>query len=199
MDKIEYKSSITTGSLLIRESRIIARLLLDNVDDSTWHQAVIIDNVLQKRSLESAKRQAGFVKERLNLMKPELWRLIDKGKPDAAVQAVLAASIKHSRLLGDFMNNVVRPHWQVFKKKISSKDWQEYLELCTQVDPRIQNWTRTTKVKLRQTVFRILAEASYINNTRSLELLPVSITPEVKTYLLNNSENYVLKCMEITP
>ncbi|QTA82150.1 Uncharacterized membrane protein, DUF1819 [Desulfonema limicola] len=199
MDRIEYKSSITTGSLLVRESRIIARLLLDNVDNRTWYQAVIIDNVLQKRSLESAKRQAGFVKERLTLMEPELWRLIDKGSSDVAVQAVLAASIKHSHLLGDFMNKVVRLHWQVFKKRISAKDWQEYIEMCTQVDPKIQNWTTATKAKLKQIVFRILAEADYINNTRSCELIPVTITPDVKTYLINNSENYVLKCMEITP
>ncbi len=185
--------------MLIRESRIIARLLLDKVDDRAWHQAIIIENVLQKRSLESAKRQARFIKERLTLMEPELWKLIDKGSSDVVVQAVLAATIKHSRLLGDFMNRVLRSHWQVFKKKISAKDWQEYIEMCSQIDPKIRNWTQATRAKLKQIVFKILAEANYISNTRSPELLPVSVTHEVKTYLLRNSENYVLQCMEITP
>ena len=199
MIKIEYKSSITTGSLLVRESQIIARLLLDNIHGKAWHQAIQIDNLLQKRSPESAKRQALFVKERLTLMEPELWKLIDKGSSDVVVQAVLAASIKHSRLLGDFMDKVVKSHWQVFKKHLSDRDWQDYFDMCSQIDPKIQKWTESTKAKLKQIVFKILAEAKYVNNTRALELLPVSLTPEVKTYLLNNSENYVLKCMEVSP
>jgi hypothetical protein len=78
MNQIEYKSSITTGSLLVRESRIIVRLLLDHADKKAWHQAITIDNVLQKRSPESAKRQGRFVKKRLTLMKPVLWELIGK-------------------------------------------------------------------------------------------------------------------------
>jgi hypothetical protein len=120
MSKIEYKSTITTGSLLVRESRIIARMLIDNVDSKTWYKAITIDNVLQKRSPESARRQACFVKERLALMQPELWKLIDKGSSEVVIQAALAASIKHSRLLGDFMNKIVKSHWQVYKKRISA-------------------------------------------------------------------------------
>ncbi|MDM8516193.1 DUF1819 family protein [Desulfobacterales bacterium HSG16] len=199
MKKIEYNGSIVAGSLLVYESRIIARLMLDNVDDNAWHQAVIIDNVLQKRSPESAKRQAKLIKERLSLVKPECLKLIDKGSSDVLVQALLAASIKHSRLIGDFMLRIVKPQWLVFKKHISSKDWQDYLEMCGQIDPKVNNWKETTRNKLRQVVFRILAEAKYIENTRSLKLQPVSVVPEIKTYLLNNSEDYVLKCMEIIP
>ncbi len=197
--KHKYNGSIAAGSLLVRESRSIARLLLDNTADMAWHQAIVIDNVLQKRSPETAKRLARLIKERLTLMEPEFWRLIDKGSSDVIVQALLAASIKHSPLLGDFMDKVVKSHWQVFTKHLSAKDWQDYLETCAQVDPHIQKWTDATRSKLKQIIFRILAEAKYVDSTRSLELLPVSLTPAVKTYLLNNSEDYVLKCMEITP
>jgi len=199
MNKIEYKSSITTGSLLVRESQIIARLLLENTDNNAWHQAIVIDNILQKRSPESAKKQARLIKERLTLMKPEFWKLIDQGNTDIVIQALLAASIKHSRLLGDFMLNVIKSHWQVFIKKITANDWQDYLEMCAQLDPGVQLWTESTQTKLKQTIFRILAEARYIDNTRSLELLPVSLSTDVKIYLLNNSEHYILKCMEVTP
>ncbi|MBF0101328.1 MAG: DUF1819 family protein [Desulfobacterales bacterium] len=200
MKKVQslYKGDIVGGSLLIRESQIIARLMLDNADDKAWHQAIIIDNVLQKRSPESAKRQSRLIKKRLSLLKPECLSLINNGASDVVIQALLAASIKHSRLLGDFMVKVVKSHWQVFKKRLSVKDWQDYLEMCAQVDPNVNNWTEATRSKLKQVIFRILAEAKYVNNTKTLELLPVTIVPEIKTYLLNNSEDYVLRCMEIT-
>ena len=199
MKKSKYNGTIIAGSLLLRESQIIARLLLEKVDDQAWYQAIVIENVLQKRSHETAKRQARLIKSRLVLMKSDFWKLIDKGSSDVVIQALLAASIKHSRLIGDFMDKIIRNNWDIFKKNISTTDWYEYLEMCEQVDPHIQNWKDATRSKLKQVVFRILKEAKYVNNTRSLELLPVSIIPEIKTYLLNNSENYVLKCMEITP
>ncbi len=202
MEKIDskiYKGDIVGGSLLVRESQIIARLLLENADDQRWHQAIVIENLLQKRTPETAKRQTRLLKDRLTLMEPEGWTLIVQGPSDVVIQALLAASIKHSRLLGDFMRTIVKSHWQVFKKRISARDWQNYLDMCIQIDPNIQNWTAATRAKIKQIIFRILAEAKYVTNTRALELLPVWVVPDVKSYLIKHSEEYVLTCMEITP
>jgi phage-related protein len=193
-----YNGEIVAGSLLIPESRKIARLLLDNADDEKWHRAIMIDNILQKRSPSTAKREAALIKNRLGLMKPELWEMIEKGTSEISTQAVLASAIKHSRLLGDFMDRVVRQHWQTFNHKISNTDWANFWEICSQIDPGILEWSETTYSKLRQVVFRILFEAKYLDGTRTLKLQPVTIVPEVRSYLIKNSESYVLRCMEVT-
>ena len=195
---ITYNGEIVAGSLLIRESQKIARLLLKNADSEAWHQAIVVENILQKRSPVAAKRQARLIKNRLSLMNPELWDIVDKGPIDSIIQALLAATIKHSHLVGDFMDTVIRQHWQTFTKKVSVKDWKDFLETCAQVDPNIEKWTDSTQSKLKQVVFRILAESKYIVNTRSGQLLPVSIVPEVRQYLVSNSEEYALRCMEVT-
>ncbi|MBF0121244.1 MAG: DUF1819 family protein [Desulfobacterales bacterium] len=193
-----YSGDFVAGSLLIRESQIIARLLLDGADTKEWHQAIVIDNLLQKRSPETAKRQAKLIKSRLIIMQPNLWNLINQGVQDIVTHALLAAAIKHSRLLGDFLDQIVRSLWQTFKQRISVSDWKDFWETCTQIDPHINQWSKATQSKIKQTVFRILAEAKYVNNTRSLELLPVNVVPEVRQYLIDHREDYVLKCMEIT-
>ena len=195
---VKYNGEIVAGSLLINESRKIARLLLNDADSDAWHKAIVIDNILQKRSPVAAKRQARLIKNRLSLMKPDLWEIVDDGSSDVAIQALLSASIKHSRLVGDFMDTVIRQHWQTFQEKISTKDWKDFLEICAQVDPKVDEWTESTRSKLKQIVFRILAESKYIASTRSPKLLPVSIVPDVKQYLVKNSEDYVLRCMEAT-
>jgi len=195
---VTYNGEIVAGSLLINESRKIASLLLNNADSKAWHQAIVIENVLQKRSPVAAKLHARLIKNRLSLMKPDLWEIVDNGSADVAIQALLAAAIKHSRLVGDFMDTVIRQHWQTFTKTISIKDWKDFLEICAQVDPKVDEWTETTRSKLKQIVFRILAESKYIASTRSPKLLPVSIVPDIKQYLVKNSEDYVLRCMEVT-
>jgi len=194
----KYNGDIVAGSLLIMESRKIARLLLDNANPKQWHQAIMIDNILQKRTPAAAQRQTRLIKNRLSLMKPALWEFIAQGSSDMAVQGILAAAIKHSRLLGDFMDTVIRQHWRTFVKEITDKDWKDFIETCAQVDPGIDQWTDSTQAKIKQVIFRILTESKYINNTKSLQLLPVSMFPEVRKYLIKNSEKYVLHCMEVT-
>ncbi len=192
-----YKGDIVAGALLLRESREIARLLLDNVDPETWQRAIVVENILQKRSPVTAMRQARLIRDRLTLMGPDLWKLVTHGPREGATQALLAAAIKHSRLVGDFLDAVVRKHWRTFTPAICVKDWKDFLETCAQVDPHVDRWTDSTRTKLRQIVFRMLAEARYIQDTRSLWLLPVSIVPEVEQYLINHSEKYVLRCMQV--
>ena len=44
-----YNAEIVAGSLLMPESRKIARLFLSNADEDTWHKAIEVKNILQKR------------------------------------------------------------------------------------------------------------------------------------------------------
>lgn len=189
---------MVAGSLLIPESREIATLLLQGASEEEWHQAITIQNILQKRSLASAKRQAALIRKRLDLMTPEHWTLVRDGNAEVATQALLSAAIKQSCLLGDFMGNVCRQHWQTFNRTLSARDWCEFLAACSQIDPLVGKWAVSTVTKLRQVVFRILAEAGYIDSTRALNLQPVSIVPEVREYLTNYSEDYILQCLECT-
>ncbi len=193
-----YNGEIVAGSLLTMESRKIARLLLDNANPDAWHQAIVIDNILQKRSPATAKRQAKLIKNRLSLMEPELWDIIVRGSSGVTAQALLAAAIKHSPLLGDFMDTVIRQHWRTFIKKLDNKDWKDFIETCVQVDPGVEQWAASTIAKLRQVIFRILAESKYIDNTKNLQLLPVLVIPEIRQYLIKNQEHHILHCMEVT-
>jgi hypothetical protein len=195
----KYNGEIVAGSLLISESRQIARLLLDGANDKKWHRKIAVENILQKKSSKSAERQARLIRNRLSMVNAELWELIINGSFETATQAILAASIKHNHLIGDFMDTVIRQHWQTFKKNISVKDWEDFLRTCAQINPKVDAWSANTRIKLRQVVFRILAESGYIENTRTCLLLPVTIIPEIRTFLLNNNKTYVLRCMDITP
>ena len=74
-----YNGDMAAGALLIAESRKIAQLLLKNLDEVQWHKAIVIDNILQKRSSAAAIRQARLIKNRLILtecsnQRYKLWK-----------------------------------------------------------------------------------------------------------------------------
>ena len=137
---MHYKADITAGSLKVAESRIVAELLLRKVSKDRWKKSIIEDNVLQTRSEATAIRLSRLIRKRLELMQPELWRLVRDGAGEVATHAVLAAAIKHSHLLGDFLDLAVREQYRVFNTVLSNKLWDEYLDDCRRRDPEMPVW-----------------------------------------------------------
>ncbi len=50
LEGVRYKADITAGALKLPESRLIADLLLRQVDAEGWKDAIVTKNVLQARN-----------------------------------------------------------------------------------------------------------------------------------------------------
>ena len=195
---MRYKADITAGSLKVSESRIIADLLLHGIGKEEWKEAILDRNVLQARSPETARRFARLIRRRLETMEAPLWRLVRDGTGTVATHAVLAAAVKHSHLLGDFLDLVVREHYRLFRATLSNRCWEDYLDECRGRDPEMPIWNESTRKRLRSSVFQILAQAGYIENTRSRQLQTVHIASQVLHYLERHNEHYVLRCIQVS-
>lgn len=99
-----YSANLTKATLKVPESRIVADLLLKNLQSTEWKQRIQVDNVLQKRSPSAALTIAAYLALRLRPAGPELWRLIRDGSQEVATHAVLAAAITQSALIGHFLD-----------------------------------------------------------------------------------------------
>ena len=196
---MRYKADITAGALKLPESRIIADLLLRNVDSEGWKDAIIGKNVLQTRNPATARRLTRLIRGRLEAMGPELWTLVRDGKGAVGTHAVFAAAVKQSPLLGDFLLIVVEEQYRLFRPALSKVLWADYLEGCRGRDADMPQWNETTRRRLRSSVFQMLAQAGYVEDTRSLKLRTVHVAGPVIRYLEANGEDHVLRCMRVAP
>jgi hypothetical protein len=194
-----YRADITAGALKLPETRVIADLLLSHIDPEGWNEAIVTKNVLQARNPATARRLTQLIRGRLELMGPELWTLVRDAKGEVATQAVFASAVKHSRLLGDFLQIVVAEQYRLFSMALTNKLWDEHLQACRERDSDMPLWSETTSRRLRSSVFQMLAQVGYIDNTRSLRLKTVHLADQVVHYLRTNNETYVLRCMQVTP
>ena len=165
-----YSANICAGSLKLPESRIVADLLLKGISPDAWHHAMVDENILQARNTVSALRIGRLVRQRLELMKPDLWRLVRDGSGPVATHAALAAAIKHSPLLGDFLDLVVREQFRVFNTTLSRRFLDDYLYDCRGRDPEMPEFNETTRRKLQTTIYHILVQSGYLTDTRTLQL-----------------------------
>lgn len=194
-----YSADITAGALKLPESRLIADLLLRRVDGEGWRNAIVKRNILQTRHPATAIRLARLIRQRLETMDADLWKLVRDGSATVGAHAVLAAAVKHSPLLGDFLAMVVGEQYRLFSLALSNRLFADYLDGCRERDPEMPQWRESTRARLRSSVFQMLAQAGYIESTRSLKLQTVHIADQVLHHLKANQEEYVLRCIQVSP
>jgi hypothetical protein len=192
-----YSADITAGSLRLPESRVIARLLLDGVDDDGWQDAIYGRNALQARSPATAKRLTRLIRNRLETMDEDLWNLVVDGSSREATHGVLAAAVKHSRLLGDFLDQTVRDAHRMRRGELALSDWEEFLRNCEAREEAVAGWSESTRRKLQTTIFFILQQAEYIDTARRRRLQLAHVEQSVLDYLRGRGEDYVLRCVQI--
>lgn len=197
MSEFSYDSDLVGGSLMVRESRIVATLLLEKSTAAKWDQAFMVDNVLQKRAPATAKRIAQSIRKRLERMEPEFWQALRDGDENLATQVAFCAALGRNLLLVEFMERVLSDAYVTHAEKLQTYQWDDFLEDCAHRDPAIHDWTTSSRKKMGQVVFRMLAEMGYLKDTRSLKLQNVIIRPEVKAMLADNYKQRLMDCMNI--
>ena len=194
-----YQANFTQCSLIVPETRIVAALLLQGVDVQEWDRQIHELNVLQKRTARTADTYANLARLRLQTMSTDLWTLVRDGSVPVATHAALAVTVKFSPLFGDFLRTVVRDQFRRFATHIEARYWDAYIEDSLRAQPNMPTLSDSTRVKLRQNAMRMLAEAGFIENTRSLRLRSQQIEPAVLHYLRQHNEQYVLDCLQVCP
>ena len=198
MQNFSYDSDLVGGSLMVRESRIIAGLLLEDSPREVWDHEILEENLLQKRSPASARRNAQAIRKRLERLDPSFWRALRDGDEELAIQVAFCAALERNLLLVEFIEQVVSAAYRTHIGKLELYLWADFLEDCAQKDFRIRDWKESSKNKMGQVVFRILAEMGYLENSNSMRLQRVIIRPELKMMLENTSRQRIKACMEVS-
>ena len=190
-----FNAEISAGSLLLPESRRLARLLRTKPTPGAWDAALYEENLLQKKPA-TAKRQATLIRKRLETLDAEAWNLIADGEAEIASQLLLAGAIRHSSLLGEFLRTVYGPALQRLDAQLTPVVWESFLTDCAQQDPAVGQWAASTRTKLYQVVMRILAETKYLASTRQPLLTPPMLHPVVKQQLIRLGAQDTLNVMD---
>ncbi len=115
------------------------------------------------------------------------------------MHACLAAAIKHSPLLGDYLDLVLREKYRLFAPALTRANWTHFVDDCRGRDPEMAKWSDSTVQSLRAVVHGILANVGYVDSIRTLRLQSAHIAREVLEYLREEREHYVLRCISVHP
>ena len=198
MHSFHYDSDLIGGSLQVRESRIVADLLLQDASPEQWHEVIQQQNRLQKRAPASAKRVAQAIRTRLERLDAPFWRAIRDGDDELATQVVFCSALERNLLLVEFIETVLKDAFVTRAGVLEPYHWNEFLDERSHRDSAIATWTESSRKKMAQVVYRMLAEVGLLNSTRNMKLQNLMIRSEVRV-LLDDSYRYRIKaCLEVS-
>jgi len=178
------------GSLMVRESRTIAELLLSDPDEAPWQQQIINENILQASSTSTPNRYARTLRLRLMTLDRGGWKLIADGSESERLQMLLVALMIQSPIVAEFIAEVVNPARQQFKEKLGMNCWSEFVDENLRLHPELAAFSDSSIQKMGNNLIKALAEAGYLDSPRRRNLENVFLLPDVATALhrLNKAE-----------
>jgi hypothetical protein len=193
----KYLGDLIGGSLMIKESQLIADLLLTNPTKEDWDDAIVEQNILQKRSPASAKRNAATIKKRIALLGEDFLTMLANANHEEASQLMMAATLINSPLLADFMRTVVMEAKRLYRESIDVKDWQYFWEERSRIYPEFTELSEASTYKISQVAFKVMTDGGFLESTRTKELTNVFVTLDVRNLLISMDKEEIIQAMEI--
>jgi hypothetical protein len=128
-------------------------------------------------------------------MSPALLAFIVDGSYRETIHACFAAAIKHSRLLGDFLDSVVRREYTSGGRELDPYHWRSYLDACKMVDPNMSDWSPASSTRIKTAVMSILREAGIIDHGNPARIIPSAYEQSIIKILEQDQEYRCLRCM----
>ncbi|EGR0072239.1 DUF1819 family protein [Vibrio vulnificus] len=193
----KYLGDLIGGSLMINEAQLIAELLLSEPNKEQWDEAIVEQNILQKRSPASAKRNAATIKKRIANLGNKFLSALVKANHEEAAQLMMAATLMNSPLLADFMRTVVMDAKRMYRENIDMKDWEYFWEDKCRIYPDFADMSEASTYKIAQVAFKVMTDGGFLESTKTKVLTNIYITPDVRDLLVEMDRDDIIQAMEI--
>lgn len=193
----KYLGDLIGGSLMITEAQLIAELLLSEPSKEQWDEAIVEQNILQKRSPASAKRNAATIKKRIANLGNKFLSALVKANHEEAAQLMMAATLINSPLLADFMRTVVMDAKRMYRENIDMKDWEYFWEDKCRIYPDFADMSESSTYKIAQVAFKVMTDGGFLESTKTKALTNIYITPDVRDLLVEMDRDDIIQAMEI--
>lgn len=197
MDRKEYLGDLTGArALLLRESRLIAELLLQHPTKEEWDYKVTQENILQKNSAQSAIRTANVLRRRMEQLGDEFLQDVVDANSGLLSQLLMVAVIIRTPAIKDFIETVLHDAYRQYRDSIKKSEWFEFYENRIRNVPDLAEMTGKTVDLVGRNLFTILADAGYLDDGRSKKLQQFYLLPDTVRWLERVGHPELIPVME---
>lgn len=175
----KYSFSFTGASALIAETMIIAEEFDKLKSWKDTELSVLNKNLLNKTKNTTIKREFSEIRKRLSSLTPDQLQLLINGSLDDAKAMILLSLVKTYDYLKDFIVEVVRNKYLMFDRVLTETDYTRFFNTKCLSHPELIAITEVTAAKVRQVIFKLLAQMGIITQPKDGIILKPLLSKEV--------------------
>lgn len=173
-----YKLSFSVGRLYLESAPLAARLYAEHRNWSTVRSEIDSGNLLQARTVSSAKRNSQELVQRLQKLTDFEIELLVDAAADERAHLMWAATCRRYELIAEFAEEVLRERYLVMAQDVQPEDFDAFLRGKALWHPELGDLAKSTLLKLRSTLYLMMREAGFI--TANGTIVPAIISARVR-------------------
>ena len=173
-----YAFSFTAASALLPETLAMAEEYLRLGDWEAVKQSLERSNTLHKVKKATFTREFSEVRKRLSELTPEQMDLLVHGSRDDTRAMIHLGMVKTYAFLHDFILEVVRNKFQQYETSVTGQDYDRFVEQKALTHPELNALSPSTSSKIKQVVFRMLAESRLIDTAKNGVITKPILSPQ---------------------
>jgi hypothetical protein len=169
MGDIKYKMSFTTGGLFHNESLKFVELYLECGDWNAVSDIVKTKNTLQARTESTLKRTSSELIARLKTLNFNELDIMMRLSPQDQRYLLWLSTCRRYQFIADFAVEILRERYLCLKTDLNYVDFDAFFNQKAEWHNELDNIKPTTKIKLRQVLFKILREADLLSKGNTIK------------------------------
>jgi len=189
MTGTKYQLSFGVGGIFYQESVKIAELYLELKDWASVQNIVMEQNILQTRTINTAKRLCREIISRLKLLTSNEIKILTEGIRQEQLYILWLAVCKRYKFIKDFAVEILREKFLQLNFNLTYEDYDAFFYAKSEWHEELEKITDDTRNKLRQVLFKMLREADLITDYNTIN--PVMLTHAIAKTIYKDSPQYL--------
>jgi hypothetical protein len=192
----EYSASLTGEPLQFFESRVVAKLIQENIPYEVIKSKVYEENLFNYKTKKSIYKRVASVYRRIHDLDSFLIDMIVDASSSDAKAVILFSIMRTNRFFDEFMKEVIRIKFLQMDLTLTKKDMNVFFERKREQSDEVAHWHEYTVYKLQQVILKILKEAEVLSESQgNLILNKIIINQNLLSYFSERDKKYFLECI----
>jgi len=187
----KYILSFTAASLLAYENEVIADLYLQTNNWDIVQTEVLENDILQKSTIATRKREFIELKKRLQTLTLEQMSFFRYATSSDTRFLVLLGCLKLYGFIFDFISEVVRNKLLLFDYQILNSDYESFYESKALSHENLNTISEATKKKLKQVLLKILEQADLIDSVKTKNIQKPYLSEALVKLIVQDNPKYL--------
>ncbi|MGO0605701.1 DUF1819 family protein [Brevibacterium linens] len=164
-----YALSFTTGGLLGREAAILAPVYVEHGSWATVRKVAVKENILHARTHSTGVRRVRETIKRLSKLSDREIHILADVTATERCHLMWAAACRSYALIGEFAEEVLRERFLTLAGSVSYEDYDSFYRAKSMWHDELDAVSAATYQKLRQVLFKMMAEAGLLTTDGAIE------------------------------